>query len=436
MNKSTEIKVEDDGVSSFTDGVVPPISTVELQLKKYFLPWHKPRKQWLRTHQWNKSIFDLAHDLKLADQGRPLTYLSLPGQDLLDIRDLSTGCEKSNITLKFLGLNYIDPQDPKARQKQVEQDLSRNEVLGLVGIDRNSFVINEKLEDISRKDSITYDKLLNSQDTFDVVNIDLCNSFGKGSPADSKDNLYDALYNIFAKQAENRGEDWLFFLTTRNNTAQVHPEVWKIFVNIINERAALDPQFLPSLVQRKIIDECAVLNNSLQYDRMTRKCHVGIFGTSIGFWIADVMMALRPAWRVSMLPSYGYHVYLDPSDQSCDMISLAFRIEKIRIKPEDPHNLSRNLAGEFVDPEKCRAEIEEKILEEHCHQTDLDLMLDRDRFSYEEAFRRSTELLRLARYDIDNHTRQLEIEMAKLRDYLRAAGLHHEHERSSLSANI
>lgn len=413
-----------DGIDAFLEGAVPSsIERVELVTKKQFLPWHKPRKQWLRTYQWNKSISQLAQDLNLAQIERPLNYLSLPGQDLLDIRDLSPVCEEIGVKLKFLGLNYIDPKKPNSKQKQVEQDLSENEVRGMNSVDAASFVINEKFEDISRKESITYDRLINSHDTFDVVNIDLCNSFGHDSPADSTENLYNALHNLFSKQAESRSEDWLFFITTRNSTHTVHTDVWDIFVRIINAKAVVDPDFLPTLISRGVISERAVVDGVLILGQMTRRCHVGVFGVSIGFWITHLLIGQRPAWRVSMLPSYGYHVYLNSEDSSCDMVSLAFRFSKVRIRPNDPHSLARNLVGDYVNEAECKAECEEQILTQHCQQVDIDIFLYENPAHYDEALTRSKELLSSARYDIDHYLSELDVKMKELLGYLREAGL-------------
>lgn len=417
-------KTDDDMAADFLKGAVPSsLEKIELLTKKEFLPWHMPRKQWLRMYQWNSSIAHLAQDLHLADAGRPLNYLSLPGQDLLDIRSLSPVCEEIGIKLKFLGLNFINPQEKEAKKKQVEQDLSENEVRGMISIDPASLVINEKFEDISREESVTYDKLINSHDTFDVVNIDLCNSFGANSPADNKENLYDALHNLFSKQADSRNEDWLFFITTRNSTHAVHDDVWEIFVKIINKKAEIDSDFLANLVAKGIIAESSIENGMLTMEKLSRRCRVGVFGISIGFWIAHLLIEQRPAWKVTMLPSYGYHVHQHEDDNSCDMISLGFRFNKVRLRPRDPHDLARNLVGDFVDETMCRTESENQIIDQHCNQVDIDIHLYENPVAFTEALEKSKQLLAAARYDIDYYLSELDRRMGKLLTYLAGAGL-------------
>jgi hypothetical protein len=422
-NLAQNVLAEEEDLNQFTKNVVPPTARAELRKKKFFLPWHKPRKQWLRTNQWGASISELAADLKLAEAQRPLSYLSLPGQDLLDIRDLSPVCENIGIKIKFLGLNYIDPKDKHAEQMQVEQDLSRNEVLGMNNVDAGSLIINEKFEEVSRETSVTHEKIIKSHQTFDVVNIDLCNSFGNESPADTTENLYAALGNLFTKQAENRTEDWLFFLTTRNNTHMVHKDVWMRFVSIINGKSARDPHFLKSLIAKDVISEAAVADNKIILEQMTRKCHVGVFGLAVGFWITKLLLDQRPAWRVDMLPAYGYHVYLTRDDRFCDMISLGFRVSKVRLKPEDRHDLARVFVGDYVEEAVCQNQSEDRILDRNFKQIDVDVFLYENPAAYEDALNKSKDLLRAARYDIEYHLNKLEEKMDSLEKYLAETGL-------------
>ena len=52
--------------------------------KKEFLPWHRPRKQFVRDRQWCGEIGKLLEDS--PREGGVLRYLGLPGADLLDLR--------------------------------------------------------------------------------------------------------------------------------------------------------------------------------------------------------------------------------------------------------------------------------------------------------------------------------------------------------------
>ncbi len=71
-----------------TDDLISDVVPNNLQHEQFpqkeFKPWHRPRKQWIRVKQWKQETLRLVDAITLTD--RPLTYLSLPGDDLLDVR--------------------------------------------------------------------------------------------------------------------------------------------------------------------------------------------------------------------------------------------------------------------------------------------------------------------------------------------------------------
>ncbi|MFA8341121.1 PP_RS20740 family protein [Burkholderia cenocepacia] len=414
----------DEGV--LTAGVTPTQTERggSLTLKKQFLPWHKPRKHWLRKNQWNESIRALATHLGLQQSRRPLDYLCLPGQDLLDIRALSPICEQMGVTLRFLGLNYVDPAEPKAAQLAIEQATSLSEVHGMRNIDNASIVLPERFESIAHEDSVTYDKIINSRDTFDVVNIDLCRSFGEGQPSDVDATLYDALFQLFHKQATSRTEDWLFFLTTRNNTGMVHADVWDKLITLVNRKRRADPGFAEILEKDGIVDASSIVDDEIVKDKLSRDSFVGIFGVGVGLWIVECLLQATPGWRAEMLPSYGYHVYTRADDPNCDMISLAFRCTRIRYSAHDPNGLAnRPIGAKEVDIDEHRKQCETAVLREHSAQVDLDLRLNQLPDEHTEALEGSVELLRSARYDVDEYRKFAEKSFQQLDRYLRESGL-------------
>lgn len=407
----------------FTSGMSHDETRGALTLKKNFLPWHKPRKQWIRTHQWNKSISQLASELKLAEAQRPLDYLCLPGQDLLDIRELSPLCNQLGIDLRFLGLNYINPKKRDAAQKRLEQATSLSEVHGLPRVHAASEVLPEMFESISSKSSVTYEKIINSRGTFDVINIDLCRSFGEGHPSDTNETLYNALFHLFHKQAEQRTEDWLFFLTTRNTTGMVHDEVWDRLIAIINARIENDETFAPLLISRGIISKNCISEGKVSKELLSRGCYVGVFGVAVGFWIVNCLADANPGWKAEMQPSFGYHVFLRDDDPACDMISLAFKCSKIPRLAQDRYGLANTQLGVDDSPMASRTACEKNVVQQHADQVDVDLMLYKDEGSFTTALTKSIDLLSSARYDIDSYKKFVDESMSELEHYLRGSGL-------------
>src|SRR3989344_5737744 len=81
------------------------VSHAKVSLKRKFLPWHKPRKQYIRSNQWNTLVVSLVDAIGLKAKGRSLEYLSLPGSDLLDVRSLYSVCAEKEVRIRFTGLN-------------------------------------------------------------------------------------------------------------------------------------------------------------------------------------------------------------------------------------------------------------------------------------------------------------------------------------------
>ena len=127
----------DDDVS-FADGIFgETVYEAPKPSKKTFLPWHKPRKQFVRSHQWCEQINSLLRVMQ--PEGKALKYLGLPGTDLLDLRYFHARvCEPQNIGLRFLGFNSSANPDSDA---QTELNIALDEVRKLSKIDPLSDVI-------------------------------------------------------------------------------------------------------------------------------------------------------------------------------------------------------------------------------------------------------------------------------------------------------
>src|SRR4051794_33064978 len=71
--------------------------------RKQFMPWHRPRKQFVRREQWWELVRRLYEG---RPDGAPLRYLGLPGVDLIDLRYLHDRvCNPVGRPLRFLGFN-------------------------------------------------------------------------------------------------------------------------------------------------------------------------------------------------------------------------------------------------------------------------------------------------------------------------------------------
>src|SRR5690242_12105971 len=103
--------MSDEGESDFGIGLPEPLSPEEIPEGGYdhlerpprakFLPWHRPRKHYVRNAQWANAIREVMRD---RDGSERLKYVGLPGVDLLDLRHiLKFVCEPHERHLEFIG---------------------------------------------------------------------------------------------------------------------------------------------------------------------------------------------------------------------------------------------------------------------------------------------------------------------------------------------
>ncbi len=159
-----------------TDGVFKAPSAVFEGGKKEFQPWHKPRKQYIRTFQWDKEARELIDEIEFRDS-RPLSYMGLPGEDMFDIRALSKICLEKDLEIKYLGFNSASDNG-----RATEQTISENEMIHIPNVHKASKTIIDYIQRVANKDSQAYNTMA-SMGPFDLINLDLCSSVAQMAQA-------------------------------------------------------------------------------------------------------------------------------------------------------------------------------------------------------------------------------------------------------------
>ena len=132
----------DEVDEDLTEGIFPAQpTTVEIPSRE-FKPWHKPRKHLIRIHQWQTEIGNLIKEVNFDD--RPLRYISLPGDDFLDVRTLYELCKSRNLLLRFLGFN--DTADTNAKNPLADPTV--NEMVSLDWVDDRSLLTPDRFENL------------------------------------------------------------------------------------------------------------------------------------------------------------------------------------------------------------------------------------------------------------------------------------------------
>lgn len=284
--------------------------------------WHHPRKQFVRLNQWCKEIDRLARELP---PGRPFVYLTLPGDELLDIRAIQHVCERRNVSLRFIGFNSVGRGTPG----QSELHLSRSEVLAMPGIDRFSVVLEDRLEAIANAKTQAAAKV-RAEGPFHAINLDLCNSIAQW-PFGSPKCTMAALQALFEIQIQS-ARPWLLFLTTKVEPGTVAPENWDRFQRAIESNLDLSRDFqsgLASLLGVGGSDLRATLPTlcTSQAGELLLK----LFCSGFGKWALRLLAAVRPGRHLKLLSAYYYRSGANPN-----MLSLAFRCDTASPPVVDP----------------------------------------------------------------------------------------------------
>lgn len=351
--------------------------------KKDFQPWHRPRKQFVRQFQWCKQIEALLGDMQ--PEGNVLKYLGLPGDDLLDLRYFhSMVCAPKQMRFRFLGFNKsADPKSPA----QSELNISLDEVRKLAGIDHLSDIIWDDFRLIANDSSKAWHRT-KDLGPYDIINLDLCDGFGKHEPGLLDDTYYSAVSRIMTLQARNKNP-WLLFLTTRAEKRHVHVDLLQRLLDKYIQNLVSCPSFKAASTQAfSIADEAA-----LKAAADTPDGHLAVLLVGLCKWLLGLAVAQQPPSRVEVKSVIGYRVYAGaPHD---DLISLALRFEPTFDPVDDPMGIANHPTAL---PSEC--ELAAEALKQVGQRSCADEILSSDPELQGQMVAAMSDLLGDARYDI------------------------------------
>ena len=352
--------------------------------KKKFLPWHKPRKHYVRERQWCRSVNILLRDHPVSD-GR-VRYLGLPGDDLLDIRSFhSEVCVENDIKIKFLGFNTS-----AGSSDDVQLNVSIDEVVRLPHVDDTSLVQADNFALLSKKQSTAFNAAKNNG-PYHVVNLDLCDGFGSKTPGSLNSDYYNAVSNLLSIQSK-MPTPWIFFLTTRVDRPCVNEDILRVLIEKYIKNLDECDCFKASSVEnfgvgnREQLDEAIGGADGL----------LAIFLTGIVKWLIGMSLEYKPPMKAKLLDVAGYRVNHDADHE--DLVSLAILFEPTFHQPADPMGLARQ--QQAVQNECALAT---RALGKMFARQDVDKVLDENPVLLEEMTRKTEELLRSARYNIEDY---------------------------------
>ena len=201
-------KIADDVLPEKTDDLaVPPVLD---NLK----PWHKPRKQFVRDHQWIHFSRQMLREekgkpgLQKPESGAPeVRYLTLPGIDYLDVRLLAELCDELECCLTSTGFLADGQNNESIAQAKLRED----SLIKAKYISDRSHTYNFRIEEVTSKSNQAYRELFR-RGPFHIINIDACGSIAAPSKQKSP-TLINTIHSILEYQFQNKTGRWLLFLT-------------------------------------------------------------------------------------------------------------------------------------------------------------------------------------------------------------------------------
>jgi hypothetical protein len=349
--------------------------------KKEFLPWHRPRKQFVRSEQWTFQIEKLLADF--TPEGQPLRYLGLPGTDLLDLRHFHRiVCQPRQLQLRFLGFNSAASS---ANSMQVELNISLDEVKKLPFVDPLSDVLPDDIRRIANEDSIAFQRA-QTLGPYDVINLDLCDGFGSDTPGALDDTHYNALARLLSLQVRNKSP-WLLLLTTRVGQAHIHAAVVEKLMTKCANNLAECKEF------RETIQTALSISDPAAFEEMA-KSPAGLlvaFLLGISKWLLGMAVGSNPQASMELKSIIGYRV---AADSPCeDLVSLAFRFDPQSAPITDPMGLINQPIAVL---DECP--LAAKIVTRVAKRVDADAVLNTNAILHQEMTDAMAALLEIARY--------------------------------------
>ena len=376
---------EHEGGSGHADEIVEGVSyEAPSPAKKDFLPWHLPRKQYVRDKQWVYLIGQLLDEGSRSS--KTLRYLGLPGVDLLDLRYFhSELCEPRQVLLRFLGFNRA--AQPRS-SSQTELNISLDEVRRLRYVDPAADIVGDDFVRLSNEQSMAW-KRARDIGPYDVINLDLCDGFAANAPDPLDDTYYNAVSRLMALQARTK-DPWLLLLTTRVGQQHVHASVLQKLLDKYVENVEKCPDFRD--VSREVLDldnETAVKAVPVDPTKL-----VPVYVCGLCKWLAGLALSYQPPTKTKVMSVMGYKV--DGSAPCEDLISIALKF----IPTLDPSTDALGLATHtLVVPDECVSAVQ--AVRRAVKRTDADQVLQQNAALMQEMVEATARLLKLARYDLE-----------------------------------
>ena len=344
--------------------------------RREFKPWHKPRKQYIRELVWRSAVEWVLREKGAKQSSRELSYLGLPGEDLLDLRYFHSEFIEEIDTMRFLGF------DTSINDRNSMASISLQEVKNLERVaGPASDVRSARFEDIGRKNSVANQAVLEFG-AVDVINIDLCDDFSSSGPTGSA--LYEAFATIFGMQ-KRRADPWCILLTTRVGASDSHRYVGDRLLALISDNLSTCDAFAGSFRSN-------VYDGDLQHGIESDAQYFDVITVGYVKWFARIALQISNAMEIGCVSKYR----IAEADGTPDMLALSLLFTPVHVPAEDPSGFAP-VGSDNPLPSECA--LVKRVPHIVKQGIDVDSDMQADAELRRRAEENSAELLVQARYD-------------------------------------
>lgn len=301
METGESFAVEGEAVSHHVGDVS---LSLEEAPKRSFAAWHRPRKHYVRKHQWKPLVDRLISEL--ANPPKALRYLTLPGDDLLDVHYLHDAvCVPFSVDLQYLGFNL-------GANTSVNANTSEHQAIHLDRVAKDSDVLPADIRAAGLERSVSWTKVRQGG-PFHAINLDLCD--GVGSLQGHGASYFDLLAWLLPLQSQTTMSS-LLFLTTRIDRGSQDVGMFEILKDLVLGTATRCQGFDAALRAQGADNG---QGDATLTDLLTDEQFV-LFGVCI--WILKTAEAHNIECCIESVLTYR----VNPAATSDDLASLAFRL--------------------------------------------------------------------------------------------------------------
>ena len=309
-------RIADDVLPAEIDELAVPVELNEL------FPWHKPRKQLVREEQW------IYYSRRLIERqkGRPglpespdghaeVRYLTLPGIDYLDVRQLADLCREHSCSLTSTGFQAGGERNSYVARAQLRE----KSLIDGGHITALSHTFPRRFEDIVPTTSQAY-RDLRARGPFHIVNIDACGSIA-APRANHTTRLIDAVYRVVELQLEIMTGRWLLFVSADARPNSIAEETLTGFCDAIFANAASNEDF--QILATPLLDpnEADIRAAAMAAAAAPGTAFLQLFSLGLAKWLLH--LAHPKQWDIRTHHPYCYST-MPGEDETPSMACLAF----------------------------------------------------------------------------------------------------------------